>query len=88
MKTYKLKLKGENFEETIVDVNLNQYIGWKVKMIQKEKQLSTDDICNKGGISNGALISRIIRGKHNIQINNIYKVCKGLSCDSKDLLPF
>ena len=44
--------------------------------------------CNKGGISNGALISRIINGKHNIQINNIYKVCKGLSCDSKDILPF
>ena len=87
METYKLKLKGENFKETMVEVNLNQYIGWKVKMIQKEKQLTTDDICNKGGI-NGALISRIINGKHNIQINNIYKVCKGLSCDSKDILPF
>ena len=88
MRKFKIKITGQNFEDTVADVTLSEYIGWKVKMMQSEKSISNYDIMTKGGFKGTTVISRIKKGKHSIQVDTIYRLCKGLACNSTDILPF
>lgn len=78
----------KNGIEHYVWVNLFEYIGYQVKMIQKIKNISTNELTEKGGFSNSTIISRIKSGKHSFRIDTIYRLCIGLGCKSSDLLPF
>jgi DNA-binding Xre family transcriptional regulator len=84
---YKTTFEKNGYEQEIW-VNLNEYIGFRVKIIQKLKNISTNELCEKGGFSNPTIISRVKAGKHAFQIDTIYRLCMGLGCKSSDILPF
>lgn len=84
---YKVTFNKNGYEHEIW-VNLYEYIGYRVKMIQKLKKISTNELTKKGGFSNQTVVSRIKTGKHAFQVDTIYRLCIGLGCKSSDILPF
>ena len=83
-KTYYVKNGYTHF----IDVNYKEYIGFRFVQIKNEKNLSYETIIKRGGFSNASILTRIKNGKHAIQTDNLYKLCKGLGCKSSELLPF
>ena len=84
---YKTYFEKNGFKQEVL-VNLYEYIGYRFDIIKKEKKLKNDEIFRKSGLSNPTVLSRIKSGKYGLQIDTIYKLCKGLGCKSSDLLPF
>jgi DNA-binding Xre family transcriptional regulator len=84
---YRVVFEHNGYEQEI-NVNLNEYVGYRVKIIQRLKKISTNQLAKRGGFANSTMISRIKSGKHSFQIDTIYRLCMGLDCKSSDLLPF
>jgi DNA-binding Xre family transcriptional regulator len=84
---YIVLVKHNGYEQEI-NLNLNEYVGYRVKMLQKTKKISNKILYKKAGFCNQTIVSRIKRGKNSFQINTIYRLCVGLDCKSSDLLPF
>jgi DNA-binding Xre family transcriptional regulator len=87
IRQHKVSFEKNGYEQDIW-VNLNEYIGYRVKMLQKTKKISNKQLSEKAGFSNNTIVSRIKSGKHSYQIDTIYKLCVGLDCKSLDILPF
>ena len=84
---YKVTFNKNGYEHHIW-VNLYEYIGYRVSMLQKINHISNSQLSKKGGFSNGTIVSRIKSGKHAFQVDTIYRLCLGLGCKSSDILPF
>ena len=87
IRQHKVSFEQNGYEQEIW-VNLNEYIGYRVKMLQKTKKISNKVLTEKAGFSNQTIVSRIKTGKHSFQIDTIYRICIGLDCKSSDILPF
>lgn len=84
---YKATINKNGYEHDIW-VNLYEYIGYRVNMLQKLNKISNKELSEKGGFTNGTIVSRVKAGKHAFQVDTIYRLCIGLGCKSSDLLPF
>lgn len=87
VRQYKTTFEKNGYEQEIW-VNLYEYIGFRVKTIQKLNEISTNELAEKCGFKNSTIISRVKAGKHAFQIDTIYRLCMGLGCKSSDILPF
>jgi DNA-binding Xre family transcriptional regulator len=70
------------------EVTLNHYVAYRAKEIKNQKKLSCNFICERGGLSNHTIVSRILNGSHSLNMDTLYCLCKGLDCTASDLLPF
>lgn len=87
VRQHKVSFEKNGYEHEVW-VNLSEYIGYRVKMLQKTKKISNKVLTEKAGFSNQTIVSRIKSGKHSFQIDTIYRLCIGLDCKSSDILPF
>jgi DNA-binding Xre family transcriptional regulator len=87
-KNFKLKYDKSVLVNVEEEIPLSNYTAEKIKQIIREKNLYIKDITLKAGFCNETIWSRIMKGKHHLNTNTLYKICKGLDCKSSDLLPF
>jgi transcriptional regulator with XRE-family HTH domain len=68
-------------------MNLNQEIGQRITTLRKSKNKTLEKLAYESGVSKGGL-SEIERGKREIRISTLMKICETLEIHLKEFFDF
>lgn len=86
---YKIELEIEKkiIEKETKEVSYAEYIGFKIKKMRLERKLSQEDLSKAIPFSRSNL-SNLEKGRFNITLKTLEKICSYFKCKSSDILPF
>lgn len=84
---YKLEVDVVVKKRKLVEFTIEKYVGIKIKLLRKTKELSQQDLANKLKVGRSS-ISNIENGHQGLTLQNLELICKALDCVSSNILPF
>lgn len=67
--------------------NNREIIGGNIRKFRREQKLTQKELAKRIGINNSSYISRVEKGKQNVNMNTLEKISKALSIELRDLFP-
>lgn len=68
-------------------VTYKKFIGWRLEQIRKAHSLTQDELADKINLSRASIVN-IEKGRQDMNLKNLQKICELFNIKSTEILPF